>query len=45
MDLQHQLESGLRFLREIKLAAGLTHTHILPVYDSVSRSSESGCVR
>ena len=23
-----------RFLREIKLAAGLTHPHILPVYDS-----------
>ncbi len=25
---------GDRFLREIKLAAGLTHPHILPVYDS-----------
>jgi serine/threonine-protein kinase len=23
-----------RFLREIKLAAGLTHPHILPVFDS-----------
>ena len=23
-----------RFLREIKLAAGLTHAHILPVFDS-----------
>ena len=23
-----------RFLREIKMAAGLTHPHILPVYDS-----------
>jgi serine/threonine-protein kinase len=23
-----------RFLREIKLAVGLTHLHILPVYDS-----------
>ena len=25
-----------RFLREIKLAAGLTHPHILPVHDSGS---------
>ena len=37
-----------RFLREIKLAAGLTHPHILPVYDSGeagSGSSASGSYR
>jgi serine/threonine-protein kinase len=35
--LRPELGSGIgpdRFLREIKLAAGLTHPHILPLYDS-----------
>ncbi len=35
--LRPELSSGIgkeRFLREIKLAARLTHPHILPLYDS-----------
>jgi len=34
-----------RFLREIRLAAGLQHPHILPIFDSGEAPGEAGTVR
>jgi serine/threonine protein kinase/tetratricopeptide (TPR) repeat protein len=46
--LRPELSASLgpeRFLREIRLAAGLQHPHILPVFDSGETAAETGAVR